>query len=609
MQWKDLTAQGTSIAQFQNLSRSVGCPDFFSAFYAANTTSDAPFLSFSLTKGTAYAYIAVHFAKLYLPTDSYALLRGVEHWDHDDFLVNLTDSVPSGVSHLDFIAPPIQAKELRIEFYRSSYTTPDADNSAGNCYGFVIDSYYYVMVNAQEQNLKMAPADEEICVSDNSKAAPCFYSDSTTRTAYLAARAVARLTIVKNGNTVGCTGWLIGSAGHIITNNHCIKDQTEASATTIEFMADGTTCSNDCMQWAACPGQVEALSALFVYTSASLDYTLIKAQTTVDLPKKYGFLRLKTAQGRLGQQVFIPQHPHNYGKRIAMTDDQGQHMALTDLSATYSNCAGVGYAYTGDTDVGSSGSPVIDLSDYGVVALHHCGVACANKGVPSVTIISDMTKCKVLPPMATDQDGKPNTQYFPAYTAPPIPPPKPLNSRYVLNSAIQLSADKSFVTVDKIAFTISDNVDISFDILSEEVSDDYVFSDVNGDCKGQYMDSIIFLFPDGDSTVIFSDDDSNQGEGVDDGSVSLHDSYKKTSLRKGSYVLAVTAMPAKSTDAFNGKIPVKGAPELYTCNNHGSYGTYRLTILSSSPVRVTSAPSEIAAPKKCSTPASSICKL
>ena len=43
-----------------------------------------------------------------------------------------------------------------------------------------------------------------------------------------------------------CTGWLIGNAGHAMTNEHCISSQSDLNNIDFEFMAEGDTCQTNC---------------------------------------------------------------------------------------------------------------------------------------------------------------------------------------------------------------------------------------------------------------------------------------------------------------------------------------------------------------------------
>jgi len=201
---------------------------------------------------------------------------------------------------------------------------------------------------------------------------------------YEKARAVARLLI--NGDEA-CTGWLIGSQGHLMTNNHCIEVQSDADNTDYEFMAEGATCSTSCNSWFACPGKVEATSGKLIKTGHDLDYSLIKLPD--NLTSSYGYLQLRNAMPNIGERIYIPQHPQGWGKQLAVKVDDGSFANI--YSTSWPPCRGGpgDIGYYADTAGGSSGSPVIAHKDHLVVSLHHCA-NCPNRGVPINAIISDL---------------------------------------------------------------------------------------------------------------------------------------------------------------------------------------------------------------------------
>ncbi len=86
-------------------------------------------------------------------------------------------------------------------------------------------------------------------LEDDSK--PAQFYEPIEPAAYERARAVARLLI--NG-IYGCSGWLVGSEGHLMTNNHCIADEDDANNTDYEFMAEGDCLTNCDAPW-SCPGK------------------------------------------------------------------------------------------------------------------------------------------------------------------------------------------------------------------------------------------------------------------------------------------------------------------------------------------------------------------
>ncbi|MEM9493195.1 MAG: trypsin-like peptidase domain-containing protein, partial [Myxococcota bacterium] len=159
----------------------------------------------------------------------------------------------------------------------------------------------------------LAGETEAICSTDDSLEAKCYQSSESA--AYDKSRAVARLLL--NG-TGGCTGWLVGDEGHLMTNEHCIGNASTAANTDYEFMAEGADCSTDCRSGGACPGTVVATSASVVRINASLDYALVKLP--VNPIATYGFMQMRESGGQVGERIYIPQHPARWGKRIAMKD-------------------------------------------------------------------------------------------------------------------------------------------------------------------------------------------------------------------------------------------------------------------------------------------------
>jgi len=251
---------------------------------------------------------------------------------------------------------------------------------------FTIDQwargYEPEVIKAYMDDMEADSEVEAICSADDKKWAKCY--DGTEM--YNKAKAVCRLLI---GGTSACTGWLLGSEGHVMTNNHCISTQTSAGNTDYEFMAEGATCATSCASWGACPGDVAATSGTLIKTNAPMDYTLIKLPTNVSLT--YGYLQLRNTAAIIGERIYIPQHPGAYGKQLAVESDvDGGYAKVYSLNEPACQSGGPNdVGYYADTAGGSSGSPVLAYNDNLVVSLHHCAT-CPNRGVPIPPIISDL---------------------------------------------------------------------------------------------------------------------------------------------------------------------------------------------------------------------------
>lgn len=311
-------------------------------------------------------YIAVHFKKLELHKNDYLVIRNPDnsrYWKYS----NLDNQRKS------FWSIHIYGEKLVIEIF-----SKESDGS----YGYEIDKIAKGFVIIDDSDFRA------ICGQDDTMSAKCFMINEPF--IYEKSKAVARLLIQ---GTSACTGWLIGSEGHLMTNEHCIQNQSDANNVIIEFMAESSSCNIDCNVFLGCSGNIVATSTTLVKKSSNLDYSLLKLP--VNISQTYGYLQLRSEGAIVNEKIYIPQHPSGWAKRIAYNSS---HPNDTDGFArvqtiTAPRCGGVGsdVGYYADTRNGSSGSPVLGYDDNFVVALHHCG-SCLNRGVPIQQIIDDLGK-------------------------------------------------------------------------------------------------------------------------------------------------------------------------------------------------------------------------
>ncbi|DAZ95555.1 TPA: hypothetical protein N0F65_005871 [Lagenidium giganteum] len=374
--------------------------------------------------GAGSGVLTLHFSRFQLPPEDFVLLRSSS-------VDRLSSSVQVLYGHNNtgaFYAFPIQGSGFVVEFFKKARPSSTAPASSASCVGFEIDGVRFTPKEDSETLLEglptptpgtlvalTAPANasrertqsESICGEDESQEAVCAATKAGTNGAAMVAHsaAVARLVIRKNNNLniAYCTGFLLGCEGHVLTNQHCIGNWLDALNTAVEFHAEAATCgpTESCESRAACPGRTQISSTQLVAVSKDLDYALVRLVPAYSsqalLTQVGGYLQLRASGPRLGEEVYIPQYPLGWGKRIAWTAD-GKPGRIESL--TTSECGGSDAGYYVDTQEGSSGSPVIAQSDNTVVALHHCG-GCLNGGIPSQALIADLQLKGVLPRCAT----------------------------------------------------------------------------------------------------------------------------------------------------------------------------------------------------------------
>lgn len=337
---------------------------------SASAAADEPALVWSQEISYPDAsYIAPHFGHFNLPAGATLVLRSPDAsrtWTY-------TGTGKAGLgTQGGFWGVHIPGETAVLELYSSHPVGAGAVQ---------VDSFAHGFADFEQEI-----GSEAICGVDDSEWAKCYQSSEST--IYDESRAVLRLLI---GGTSACTGWLVGSEGHVLTNEHCIGTSSSALNTDYEVMAEGDTCTTDCSSFGACPGTILASSGTLIRTNSPLDYSLIQLPTNPT--GTYGFFQMRAAGATVDERIYIPGHPGAWGKRIAVTSsDSRDESGFCEVWSTSTTPCSGGPGDTGyfcDTQGGSSGSPVVGYSDHLVVSLHHCA-NCPNRGVPIEAVISDL---------------------------------------------------------------------------------------------------------------------------------------------------------------------------------------------------------------------------
>ena len=258
----------------------------------------------------------------------------------------------------DFWSKVILDDKVVVKFYSS--------NNADINKGFEITkvAYGYSKDRIVKKILNNSSQERAICSADNKERIACY--EGTTM--YEKAEAVCRLII---GGSGSCTGWLLGSEGHVMTNNHCIDSVSDAQNTDFVFNFKNANCTGS----ASSPSAVVASSSTFIKTSSSLDYTLVKLPTNPT--NTYGYLSLSSVVASAGDRIYIPQHPGGRRKEISVKTDTDP--TVDGFSRVFASSLNnrQQVRYQADTERGSSGSPVLDFNSNLVIAIHNTG-GCPN---------------------------------------------------------------------------------------------------------------------------------------------------------------------------------------------------------------------------------------
>ncbi|MDA1358425.1 serine protease [Glycomyces luteolus] len=303
-------------------------------------------------------YVKVHFERLLLDTGDFVTVSspdGAESYRYEESLI-------------DQWATSITGDTAVVELHR------ETEGGGSSALGALIDKAAYGFTAeevdglAQERAGRARP-EESICAGDEKRSSVCYRTSYPNVVDH--AEPVARLLI---DGTVLCTAFRVGEGNRLLTNHHCFTETQEAQATEVWFGYDCVACGADL---ANAPVKVHGSEVLA--TSGPLDYTLFTVDEFERI-ERFGYLELSDRAARIGEAIYIPQHPAGRPTEIAMESsvDGGNCVVKHETYDGY--VADSDISYYCDTEFGSSGSPVLSRDTHEVIALHHFG-GCPNSGV------------------------------------------------------------------------------------------------------------------------------------------------------------------------------------------------------------------------------------
>ncbi|WP_437800737.1 trypsin-like serine peptidase [Sorangium sp. So ce693] len=214
-------------------------------------------------------------------------------------------------------------------------------------------------------------------------------------------RPVARLLFARGTGMYLCTGWLVATGDDrnttLITNNHCISTQDEATTLETRFGYQNTACGGPTVaagESVMGGSLVKTNSRTRTRSRGGLDYTLIRLpgnpQTT------WGVLTPTTKAPSVGNPINFIQHPGGRPKEIGFWRDDAHTLRcqIDAIDQTYSGTvSGSQIGYSCDSEGGSSGSPIIDAGTGRAFGLHHLAdvawLSCRNGGTEMSAICAD----------------------------------------------------------------------------------------------------------------------------------------------------------------------------------------------------------------------------
>jgi hypothetical protein len=323
-------------------------------------------------------FITPYFSKFELAAGDYVIVRspdGKQSWRFDP-----QRNTTGAALDTEFWGLPVYGTSAIVELFSTGRS---------GAYGYRIDKFFR---GFKVEDIKNADSMQRTdCDHYNAVEPICLQSENPA--VYESSRAVVRIYTPTYG-FLTCSGFLVGSEGHLLTTNRCVPDSATASNIWVEFMGQSDDCASPCHSRVDCPGVIEAMTATLVKTDDSLDYSLLKLPG--NFSDDYGYLQLRVPGPKLGERVYIPYYDFAAGKRIALLSDRyeaGVPSRITSTGASscrWRNGGNTDVSYYANLSFGGEGAPVLSYQDHHVIALNHCDPQCPNQGVSSYDLALDL---------------------------------------------------------------------------------------------------------------------------------------------------------------------------------------------------------------------------
>jgi lysyl endopeptidase len=246
---------------------------------------------------------------------------------------------------------------------------------SGSSYGFELMEVGYGTIPLEVSQ----PVPEIVVGTDGREDVACHLDDPVVAAAQAP---VARLLFTVKRTQYLCTGELVRglNANTLITNNHCLSDQTSVSTLEARFNYQYTTCGGSTLAATTSFAGGTFLKTNNVKyssrkpTTTGLDYTLMTLLGTPELT--FGELIPTSATYDVGTWMYFIQHGAGLPKQIGYWENS-DHLVRCNI-ATINQTYGTSYpnsqaGYGCDSEGGSSGSAITRASDGYMIALHHYG--------------------------------------------------------------------------------------------------------------------------------------------------------------------------------------------------------------------------------------------